>query len=98
MQSRKGIEMTDEEKAEWQKAFTDIEESIDSLYGEEEKQKLKYLRMKQQELFQGVKNDCFENRAGFVSVSFCVVMVYNNYINRNCNRNKNEQGGEKKWI
>ena len=51
MQNRKGIPMTDEEKAEWQKAFTDIEESIDSLYVEEKKQKLKYLRMKQQELF-----------------------------------------------
>ena len=51
MQNRKGIPMTDEEKAEWQKAFTDIEESIDSLYVDEEKQKLKYLRMKQQELF-----------------------------------------------
>ena len=28
MQTRKGIPMTEEEKAEWQKAFTDIEESI----------------------------------------------------------------------
>ena len=51
MQSRKGIEMTEDEKAEWQKAFTDIELSIDSLYADEEKQKLRYLRMKQQELF-----------------------------------------------
>ena len=51
MQNRKGLPMTDEEKAEWQKAFTDIELAIDSLYADEEKQKLKYLRMKQQELF-----------------------------------------------
>ena len=89
--------MTDEEKAQWQKAFTDIEESIDSLYVDEEKQKLKYLRMKQQELFQGVKNDCFENRAGFVSVSFCVNLVYNYFITWNFNRDKIKQGA-KKWI
>lgn len=51
MQSRKGIEMTEEEKAEWQKAFIDIEESIDSLYSEKEIERCKYLRMKQQKLF-----------------------------------------------
>ena len=33
MQNRKGIEMTDEEKAEWQKAFTDIELAINNLMG-----------------------------------------------------------------
>ena len=43
--------MTEEAKAEWQKAFIDIEESIESLYTENEKEKRKYLRMKQQELF-----------------------------------------------
>ena len=44
MQNRKGLPMTDEEKAEWQKAFIDIEESIDSLYVDEEKQKLIYYK------------------------------------------------------
>lgn len=29
---RSGIPMTEKEYAEWQKAFTDIEESIDGLY------------------------------------------------------------------
>lgn len=45
--------MTEEEKAEWQKAFTDIEESIDNMVLQEEKSNpnAKYLRMKQQELF-----------------------------------------------
>lgn len=51
MHNRKGIEMTEEEKAEWQQAFIDIEECIEALYTEAEKKKKKYLRMKQQELF-----------------------------------------------
>ena len=33
MQNRKGLPMTDEEKAEWQKAFTDIELAINNLMG-----------------------------------------------------------------
>ena len=53
MQSRQGIPMTEEEKAEWQKSFTDIEESIEQLDLNEEKKNpySKYLRLKQQELF-----------------------------------------------
>ena len=51
MKTRSGIPMTEEEKAEWIKAFTDIEDSIDALYNAEEKEKLSYMRMKQQELF-----------------------------------------------
>ena len=43
--------MTEEEKTEWKNAFIDIEESIDNLYNADEKIKLGYLRMKQQELF-----------------------------------------------
>ena len=43
--------MSEEEYNEWVKAFKDIEESIDGLYVAEEKEKLSYLRMKQQELF-----------------------------------------------
>ena len=45
--------MTEEEKTEWAKAFTDIEESIEEMDLREEKENpnAKYLRMKQQELF-----------------------------------------------
>ena len=45
--------MTEEALKEWQKAFTDIEESIEHMELEEEKKNpySKYLRMKQQELF-----------------------------------------------
>ena len=49
--NRNGIQMTEEEKTEWENAFIDIEESIDNLYNADEKIKLGYLRMKQQELF-----------------------------------------------
>jgi hypothetical protein len=48
---REGLPMSEEEYNEWVKAFKDIEESIDGLYVAEEKEKLSYLRMKQQELF-----------------------------------------------
>lgn len=34
---RSGIPMTEKEYAEWQKAFTDIEESIDGLYKDAKK-------------------------------------------------------------
>ena len=53
MQARKGIPMTEEAKAEWEKAFTDIEESIEQMELEEEKENpySKYLRMKRQSLF-----------------------------------------------
>ena len=46
--------MTEEALKEWQKAFTDIEESIEQmdLREEEENPNAKYLRMKQQDLFQ----------------------------------------------
>ena len=45
--------MTEESKAEWEKAFTDIEESIENMELEEGKTNpySKYLRMKQQDLF-----------------------------------------------
>lgn len=45
--------MTEEALKEWQKAFTDIEESIEQMDLREEKENpnAKYLRMKQQELF-----------------------------------------------
>ena len=48
MQTRKGIPMTEESKAEWVKAFTDIEESIENLELEEGKKNpySKYLKMK----------------------------------------------------
>lgn len=46
-----GIKMSDEEVKQWEQAFIDIEESIDELYSADEKTKLNYLRMKQQELF-----------------------------------------------
>ena len=53
LKSRPGIPMTEEEKAEWKKAFTDIEESIKEMDLREEQQNpnAKYLRMKQQSLF-----------------------------------------------
>ena len=53
MQTREGIPMTEDEVEEWQKAFTDIEESIENLDLREEQNNpnAKYLRMKQQELF-----------------------------------------------
>jgi hypothetical protein len=45
--------MTEEALKEWQKAFTDIEESIEEMDLREEQQNpnAKYLRMKQQDLF-----------------------------------------------
>ena len=45
--------MTEEALKEWQKAFIDIEESIEELDLREEKENpnAKYLRMKQQDLF-----------------------------------------------
>jgi hypothetical protein len=51
---RPGIPMTEEEQTEWTKAFTDIEESIEEMDLREEKEtpNAKYLRMKQQDLFQ----------------------------------------------
>ena len=53
LKARPGIPMTEEEQAEWKKAFTDIEESIEEmdLREEEENPNAKYLRMKQQSLF-----------------------------------------------
>ena len=53
LKNRPGIPMTEEEKAEWQKAFTDIEESIEEMDLREEQlnPNAKYLRMKQQDLF-----------------------------------------------
>jgi hypothetical protein len=45
--------MTEDEVKEWQKAFSDIEDSIENLDLREEQNNpnAKYLRMKQQELF-----------------------------------------------
>lgn len=53
MQTRKGIPMTEESKAEWEQAFIDIEESIEKLDLQEDVKKpnAKYLRLKQQDLF-----------------------------------------------
>ena len=53
LKSRPGIPMTEESRAEWVKAFTDIEESIKNLELEEGAKNpySKYLRMKQQDLF-----------------------------------------------
>ena len=53
MQTRKGIPMTEEAKAEWEQAFIDIEESIEQMDLREEQSNpnAKYLRLKQQELF-----------------------------------------------
>ena len=49
----KGIPMTEESKAEWEQAFIDIEESIDEMDLREEQNNpnAKYLRLKQQSLF-----------------------------------------------
>lgn len=49
---RQGIPMTEDAVKEWEKTFTDIEESINALYEAEEKvnPKAKYMRMKQQDL------------------------------------------------
>ena len=53
LKARKGIPMTEEEKKEWEQAFTDIEESIEEmdLRKEQSNPNAKYLRMKQQSLF-----------------------------------------------
>ena len=53
MLKRPGEPMTEEALKEWQKAFSDIEESIEELDLREEKENpnAKYLRMKQQDLF-----------------------------------------------
>lgn len=53
MQTRKGIPMTEEALKEWQQAFIDIEESIEEmdLQAEKENPNAKYLRFKQQSLF-----------------------------------------------
>lgn len=50
---RPGEPMTEEALKEWQKAFTDIEESIEQMDLREERTNpnAKYLRMKQQDLF-----------------------------------------------
>lgn len=44
--------MTEDAVKEWEKAFTDIEESIEAMYEAEEKlnPNAKYMRLKQQEL------------------------------------------------
>jgi hypothetical protein len=51
--NRKGEPMTEEALKEWQQAFIDIEESIEQLdlQAEKENPNAKYLRMKQQSLF-----------------------------------------------
>ena len=51
LKTRQGLPLSEEEQAEWKKAFTDIEESIEAIYSADEKTKLSYLRMKQQKLF-----------------------------------------------
>lgn len=51
MTKREGIPMTEESLKEWQKSFTDIEESIEAIYSEKEKRNRKYMRLKQQNLF-----------------------------------------------
>ena len=53
METRKGLPMSEESKAEWEQAFKDIEESIEQLDLCEEKERpnAKYLKMKQQDLF-----------------------------------------------
>jgi len=51
MTKREGIPMTEESLKEWQKAFLDIEESIEALYSEKEKRNRKYMKLKQQNLF-----------------------------------------------
>ena len=53
MLKRPGEPMSEEALKEWQKAFTDIEESIEEMDLREDEQNpnAKYLRMKQQDLF-----------------------------------------------
>ena len=53
MLKRPGEPMSEEALKEWQKAFTDIEESIEEMDLREEQQNpnAKYLRLKQQSLF-----------------------------------------------
>ena len=53
MLKRKGEPMSEEALKEWQKAFTDIQKSIEEMDLREEQQNpnAKYLRMKQQCLF-----------------------------------------------
>ena len=53
MQVRKGLPMSEESRREWEKAFIDIEKSIEQLDFEnwKENTNAKYLRMKQQTLF-----------------------------------------------
>ena len=51
MTKREGIPMTEESLKEWQKAFLDIELAIEALYSEKEKRNRKYMRLKQQNLF-----------------------------------------------
>lgn len=51
---KEGRRLSEEELKEWQKSFSDIEESIKALYEEELKKnpKAKYKRMTQQDLFE----------------------------------------------
>ena len=53
MKNRQGLPMSEEEHNEWVNAFKDIEESIEELNLREEKENpnAKYLRLKQQSLF-----------------------------------------------
>ena len=53
LKARTGLPMTEEEYSEWVQAFKDIEESIEQMDLQEEKENpnAKYLRMKQQDLF-----------------------------------------------
>ncbi len=53
MKTRNGLPISEEALEEWQKAFTDIEESIEQmdLREDAENPNAKYLRMKQQDLF-----------------------------------------------
>ena len=54
LKAREGLPMSEEEHNEWVNAFTDIEESIEQMDLREEQTNpnAKYLRMKQQDLFQ----------------------------------------------
>ena len=53
MKTRQGLPMTEEALKEWQKAFTDIEESIEEMDLREDEQNpyAIYLRMKQYEFY-----------------------------------------------
>jgi len=53
MKTRQGIPMTEEALKEWQQAFIDIEESIEEMDLREEQNNpnAKYLRLRQQSLF-----------------------------------------------